>query len=217
MLTDLFTEKIIRVEQVSNHPFLTIYSTEKNNKYIIKNFFDITEAEEHHKYLKKAESFGIDVPKSVVVEIPPKKYALAMEYINDALEFSPALAKQTHNYIDKLARILAFNVKTGNLDNFLFIGRYLDNIYYAYDPEYTQMNLQDNPIVNSGNILIARGTFWLIDIDFLNKEYMEFSAELPSKVLDNICVLFSNYMKFDDIEKMLFTRTFLIYYHQMIL
>lgn len=88
----------------------------------------------------------------------------SMKYVEDLTEFNLEEMKKIPSFVEKLGKYIAFMLFVGDFDNFLFIGRFVDNIIFADDIDYNQMNLWGNPIINEGNVLIHNNDFLLIDI-----------------------------------------------------
>lgn len=90
------------------------------------------------------------------------KLAQIMEYRPDWSNYSPEHPR-SKSFVKQLARLLAFDLVAGNSDHFLFIDRIIDNIIFANDPEYGQMDLWDSPILNEGNFGFVGDDLWSLD------------------------------------------------------
>lgn len=67
------------------------------------------------------------------------------------------------NFAKQLAGLLAFDLTIGNGDRFVFLFRYIDNIIFANDPDYFQMEIWEEPLINEGNFGIFNDNLWSLD------------------------------------------------------
>lgn len=207
MLASYLEEPVSKIEQMAHYTNVQIITTKKGHKYVRKQ---TVKPEREDNMMKKAASVGIAVPQSLT-----KDGFLYMEYIANARYFNPMLAKTISHYVKELARILAFNVITGNLDNFTFISYFLDNIYYASQPNFHAVNIFMAPMINEGNLLISQDKIWLIDLDDFalhNPSWSHFVRNLARSTLYDLTAVFSNYMHFSQNDSIQFRKEFLFFY-----
>lgn len=167
------TEDIYKIKWLDRVVFIT---TENGWKFVVK--YD-------EQYLANEFAlvanlllcyFGLNTPKMALMEFPytlnfyEKKvnrgpfYYQSMQYVDRLENFSIQAAKNVTNYATKLGRYVAFCLFVYDFDNFVFLGRFIDNIIFVSDPEYVQMDIYDEPMLNGGNILIRDDDFMILDI-----------------------------------------------------
>ena len=86
----------------------------------------------------------------------------------------------------QLASLLAFDLVIANSDRFLFIFRFIDNILFVDDPEYEQMDLWLDPIINEGNFGFIGLDLWSLDcradkLDYILKVHRLLDDEFLKK------------------------------------
>ena len=109
------------------------------------------------------------------------------------------------NFVPQLASLLAFDLVIGNGDRFLFIFRKIDNILFVKDPEYEQMDLWFDPIINEGNFGFVNSDLWSLDCRSSNLEYiLKIHRLLDKEFLKECTQLMSLFFKLDRNEAVIF-------------
>jgi hypothetical protein len=222
-------EEIVSIKKIgqSQRVFLI------NNLFIYKNDEDVNENAVkmnsllRSKGLKSPENLLLTVPYTIELTeeyddngelidssieiIKTPSTVQIIEYIPNWHDFSIEEAKKKVNDLPKqISQILAFDLLIGNNDRFLFISRYLDNIFFKDDPEYTEMDPFDEPIINEGNLGIVDNDLWSLDIQS-NENMLEFLKNLTVKQLNDIQELMIKFMKFNPMEAKNFKEEFSFY------
>lgn len=169
----LVYKKTLKIDKTGGRP--VIITTSDGQSYVYK--YDEQQLANEYSLVANLLMchFGLETPKMMLMKFPytfdiynrivkMPSYAQSIEYVTGFKEFSIETAKKVTNYCDKLGKYVAFFLYVSDFDNFLFLGRFINNIRFADDPEYSFMNLWDNPIINEGNLLIMNDDFMLIDI-----------------------------------------------------
>jgi hypothetical protein len=218
MLSDLAKEPIEKITQL-NYSRAFLITTKSKHKYIYKNDVD---NEKNVKTNDLLLSLGLKAPKNILLMVPftiwgdqyleePSTVQI-IEYIPKWKNFTLKEAKEkVDNLPRQIAEILAFDLLVGNSDRFLFITRYIDNIFFKDDPEYDQMYLWDDPIVNDGNIGIVNDELWTLDCIFSEPDMIEFLKKLTDEQLKDIEDLMIKFMEFNEKDSYYFRHYFKMY------
>lgn len=157
--------------------------------------------------------FQLNTPKMALMKFPYRldfrtrmvtktpSYLQSMQYIAGLENFSVNGMKKISNYPTKLGKCIAFFLFVYDFDNFVFLGRVVDNVTFASDPDYSQMEIYDNPMINDGNILLYNDDFMLIDIRPLDnpKLIRDLHAVVP-QLTRNISDVTGTYLEMNDSE-----------------
>jgi hypothetical protein len=215
MLSDLAKEPVLSIIQL-NHSRAFLITTKSRHKYVYKNDVD---NEKNVKTNDLLLSLGLKAPKNILFTVPftiwgdqyleePSTVQI-IEYIPEWENFVLKKAKdKVDNLPRQIAEILAFDLLVGNGDRFFFISRYIDNIFFKDDPEYEQMDLWDNPIINDGNIGIVHDELWTLDCIFGSPDMIQFLKKLTDEQLKDIEDLMIKFMEFDEKDSYYFRHYF---------
>jgi len=160
-----------------------------------------------------AQVCDVKVPQ-LLLTIDNNKIYQVIEYLKQWRDYDN-LHPRNYYFIEELAVLLAFDLTVGNGDRFLFITRYLENIIFKNDPDYDQMDIWDNPIINEGNFGFVGNNLWSIDHNAGDLEYLQKLHNITDdKLLYSCCQLMSQYFNFNNIELKIFYDKLIIQYRK---
>jgi hypothetical protein len=167
---------------------------------------------------------GLSAPRMALVQRDNGTTMQSIEYLPDFRPLHDArseVRKEVRtvksDFVGKLAAVLAFAFFVADFDNFVFIGRYVDNFHFlSRDNSFEPWTyFYDSPVINGGNLGTTENDFVLLDIrPSSDAEYRQTAHDVVRGNAKPIAQMVGQYFKFGQAETQYFESSLSQHFEQ---